>query len=345
MLSFVLSWKIDTDMNLSRVLMFAKEDRMFDQHYLSLTNKIFQYMKTVIFHPLVLVLILCLSPVMVVIADTLVTEKTITAETLMERCASKSPGDDQRSRFTVLLRDTKGKIKKSEYLRIWKDYKGREGVSDKMMLFTIFPPKAKGASFMRVAYVPDVNRNIDQWIYLPVLKKIRRVSIRNPSDSFLNSNLTYADVGTRALEQDRHKYLGVKQVKDRTFYLVESVPKEANPQYGKREFWFAKGDKDDWSECVNVRINYFDTNNKLLKEQFIKWQKIKDAWVWEQVLVRNPNNQSASVFQVSGVSINTNLEDELFSERTLVRGPAAIPPLLRENAMPSVEADGAKGVQ
>jgi hypothetical protein len=246
---------------------------------------------------------------------------------LFKQCASKYPGDDQRSRFTVLLRDAKGNVKKSEYLRIWKDFQGREGVADKMILFTIYPPAAAGSSFMRVAYIPEVNRNVDQWIYLPVLKKIRRVSIRNPSDSFLNSNLTYADVGPRALEMDTHKYLGERDVKGRTFYLVESTPKEANPQYGKRLFWFDKGGKEDWSKCVNVRIDYFDTEGKPLKQQFIKWQQVGNAWVWDRVLVRNPNNKTASVFQVSGVAINTGLSDDLFSERTLVKGPSAVPKL------------------
>jgi len=252
-------------------------------------------------------------------------EELLTGEGLLKQCASKYPGEDQRSRFTVLLRDSKGNVKKSEYLRIWKDFKGRDGVADKMILFTIFPPEAKGASFMRVGYVPAVNKSVDQWIYLPVLKKIRRVSIRNPSDSFLNSNLTYADVGERALEMDTHKYLGVRDIKGKQFHIVESTPKEANPQYGKRVFWFTQG--EDWSQCVNVRIDYYDPEGKALKEQFIKWQQVDEAWVWDRVLVRNVRTKTASMFQISGVAINTGLEDGLFSERTLIKGPAVVPEL------------------
>jgi len=259
------------------------------------------------------------------------TEPALTGATLLQRCASKYPGEDQRSRFTVLLRDAKGNVKKSEYLRVWKDFKGKDGVADKMILFTIYPPAAKGASFMRVGYVPAVKKNVDQWIYLPVLKKIRRVSIRNPSDSFLNSNLTYADVGQRALEMDTHKYMGIRDIKGNKYYVVESIPKEANPQYGKRVFWFDKGKNEDWSQCVNVRIDYYDQGGDLLKEQFIKWQQVGTAWVWDRVLVRNVRTKTASVFQVAGVAINTGLEDDLFSERTLVKGPASVPPMEKNN--------------
>jgi len=283
--------------------------------------------------------LLILFGILLLPAHQVIAADALSGEQLFKQCASKYPGDDQRSRFTVLLRDAKGNVKKSEYLRVWKDFKGRDGVSDKMILFTIYPPAAAGSSFMRVAYSPEVRRNVDQWIYLPVLKKIRRVSIRNPSDSFLNSNLTYADVGARALEMDEHKYLGERNVKGRTFYVVESTPKEANPQYGKRVFWFDKGSKDDWSKCVNVRIDYFDTDDKPLKEQFIKWQQVGNAWVWDRVLVRNPNTKTASVFQVSGVAINTGLEDGLFSERTLVKGPSAVPKMDVPDKKGSTEPD------
>lgn len=252
-------------------------------------------------------------------------EPVPSATEIMRRCGTKNPGNDQRSRFVVLHRNEKGKVRKSEYLRVWKDFKGRDDVSDKMILFQIYPPQAKGATFMRVAYVPEKNRNVDQWIYLPVLKKIRRVTIRNPGDSFLNSNLTYADVGFRALNEDEHKLLGTREIGGVQYYIVESVPKEKNPQYSKRVFWFNK--TDNWAQCANVRIDYYDTKGDLLKEQFIKWQQVNGAWIWDRVLVRNVQNGTESRFFLSGVSVNTGLEDSVFSERTLVIGPKAIPPM------------------
>ncbi|HHH36908.1 MAG TPA: outer membrane lipoprotein-sorting protein [Gammaproteobacteria bacterium] len=250
-------------------------------------------------------------------------EQALDGTEIFKRCGYKYPGEDQRSKFTVLLRDRQGKVKKSQYLRFWKDFKGRDGIADKMLLFTIYPPDAKGAAFMRVAYTAEKDYKVDQWIYLPVLRKIRRVSIRDPGDNFLNSNLTYADVGRRALEDDVHKFLGVKEIKGLSFYVVESIPKEKRPLYSKRVFWFLK--TPDWDDCVNTRIDYYDLKGELLKEQFIKWQKVGKAWIWDRVLVRNRRNLSASVFQISDVQINTGLPDNIFTARTLRRGPSAVP--------------------
>ncbi|MBI5450428.1 MAG: outer membrane lipoprotein-sorting protein [Gammaproteobacteria bacterium] len=242
----------------------------------------------------------------------------ISGEEVFRKCGYKYPGKDQVSRFTVLLRNDDGQVKKSEYIRVWKDFDGIDQIADKMLLFTIYPPDAKGASFMRVAYTKEQQYKVDQWIYLPVLKKIRRVTVRDPGDSFLNSNLTYADVAMRALEDDTHKLLGVKKVKDLEFYVVESIPRETKPLYSKRVFWFEK--TVDWKDCSNVRIDYYDTKGELQKEQFIKWQRVGDAWIWDRVLVRNRQNQSASVFELSGVRINTGIREDVFSERSLVQG-------------------------
>jgi hypothetical protein len=235
---------------------------------------------------------------------------------LMKVCGHKYPGDDQFGKFTVTLRDNEGRTKKSEYLRFWKDYKGKDGVSDKMLLFTTYPPDAKGSAFMRVAYTDG--KPIDQWIYLPLLKKIRRVTIRDPGDSFLNSNLTYADVSQRPLDADDHRYMGVTRVEDIDFYVVESTPKEKKPLYGKRVFWFLK--TDNIEDCRTARIDYYDLNGELLKDQFIKWQKLNGAWVWERVLVRSRRAQSASVFELGNMRVNTHLDDELFTPRSLEQG-------------------------
>jgi hypothetical protein len=247
---------------------------------------------------------------------------------IFQRCADKYPGMDQQGMFTVILRDRDGRIRRSEYLRFWKNYQGQDGIADKILLFTIYPPDARGAAFMRIAYTYESSRPVDQWIYLPLLKKIRRVAIRDPGDSFLNSNLSYADVSERPIDADDHRFVGVSTIDEIDFLVVESVPKEQNPLYGKRVFWFTKN--DSWDDCATARIDYYDTSGELIKDQFIKWQRIGEAWVWERVLVRSRINESASVFQLSDTKVDIGLEDDLFSARSLQRGPEIIERFQRE---------------
>lgn len=242
----------------------------------------------------------------------------VTGEEVVKNCDFKNPGDDQRSRLTIVLKDSSGSERKNVYLRLWKDYKGAGGIFDKMILFTEYPPDAQGAAFMRWAFTREADKNADQWIYLPALRKIRRVSIRDPGDSFLGSDLTYADISGRALDEDEHKLVRVDTVANNEFYVVESTPKEKNPLYSKRISWFQKA--PSWEGCVKARVDYFDKRGELLKRQNLTWQKAGPAWVWNRVTVQNVQTLHASLFEVSNVEINVGLKDDLFSERTLQQG-------------------------
>ena len=250
-------------------------------------------------------------------------DKELTGLDIVKQCAYKNPGKDQISTFTVVLTDNQGNQKKSVYLRLWKDYQGTKGVVDKMMLFTEFPPDAKGTAFMRVAYTPDVGKNADQWIYLPLLAKTRRVTIRDPGDSFLNSDLTHSDVSYHRLDDENYEYTGIKTFRGIDNYVVVAVPKNnSQALYTKRVLWFSK--TPDWNDCANTRIDYYDSHGDLLKEQDITWQRIKDAWVWDKVIVRNIQSSHISELTISDVEIDTGLQDRIFSERTLKIGLSAV---------------------
>lgn len=249
-------------------------------------------------------------------------ETELTGRDIVKQCGYKHPGKDQKSTFTVILTDKQGNQKKSVYSRLWKDYQGEKGIVDKMILFTEFPPDAKGAAFMRVAYTPDMGKNADQWIYLPVLAKTRRVTIRDPGDSFLNSDLTHADVSYHVLDDEDYHLLGVQNSKGVDYYVIESTPKGGGPLlYKKRILWFNK--TPNWDDCANARIDYYDSRGDLLKEQHIEWQRVKDAWVWQKVLVRNIQTSHTSELSISDVAIDTGIDDRFFAERTLKAGPGS----------------------
>lgn len=249
----------------------------------------------------------------------LAAEATPTGKEIFKHCNFKYPGEDQRSTLTIILRDKDGNEKKNIYRRLWKDYKGTDGIVDKMVLYTQFPPDAEGAAFMRWAYTAASDKNADQWIYLPVLKKIRRVSIRDPGDSFLGSDLTYADISGRDINADEHKLTKTLKRGNQVIYAVESVPvNKSTALYGKTVSWFVKD--RDWDSCVKRQVDFYDKKGEPLKRQVIKWQRVKKAWVWSEVLVKNVQTGHSSLFQITDVKINLGLHDDMFSERSLSLG-------------------------
>lgn len=245
------------------------------------------------------------------------TAAEVTGEEIVKQCDYKNPGSDQRSKLSIILKDKDGSERKNVYLRLWKDSLGKEDIANKMVLYTEFPPDAKGTAFLRWAFMPSVGRNADQWIYLPVLRKTRAVTVRDPGDSFLGSDLTYADISGRNLDEDTHHFLKIDAQAGREFYVVESKPKEDKPLYSKRVSWFSK--TESWDSCVKVAVAYYDTKGILLKKQSLSWQKLQDAWMWKEVQVQNVQTNHMSVFQIDDAEVNVGLEDSQFTERALRR--------------------------
>jgi len=263
----------------------------------------------------VLILLGCMGVILPVYADE---AQGITAREIVKSCNYKYPGDDQRSRLTIILHEKDGNEKKNVYRRLWKDYKGKKGIDDKMVLFTEFPPDAEGVGFMRWAYTSNADKNADQWIYLPTLKKIRRVSVRDPGDSFLGSDLTYFDISSRSIDADEHKIIKTERSGSNDIIVVESTPhNDAKSLYSRVVSVFVKDSGSDWDTCVKRQADYYDKKGEPLKQQVIKWQQVDNAWAWDDMEVRNVQTGHSSIFQVTNVEINVGLDDDVFSERNL----------------------------
>jgi len=242
-----------------------------------------------------------------------------TAAEIVKHCDLETyAGDDQKSKLTVILRDSSGVEKKSVYRRFWKDYKGDNQLAEKMVVVTDFPPDQRGTIFMHWLYTPESGKPADQWLYLPFLRKIQRVSDRNPGDFFLGSDLTLADISARPLDADAHQLVREEDYEGAPHYVIESIPKGENPLYGKRVSWYKKS--DNWADCLKSKVDYYDRGMHLLKTEKLSWQKVKDAWVWQTVSVENVQTGHSSRIEVSDVAVDSGLKDNLFTERRMKRG-------------------------
>ena len=69
-----------------------------------------------------------------------------------------------------------------------------------------------------------------------------------------------------------------------------------------------------------TKIDYLDLNGKLVLHQDIKWQKIADAWVWDEVRATDKETGNTTVLKVTDVRINIGLDDESFTKRVMKLG-------------------------
>ena len=241
--------------------------------------------------------------------------ETLSGTDIVRHCYYKYAGDDQRSRLIIVITDQSGKGIKSEYRRFWKNYGGENGIVDKVILFTESPPDSRGVNFMRWAYSVPSGKPADQWVYLPELHMVRRVSQRDPATS--DWGYSDEDLRIRDLDEDDHRLKQIERSDDREYYVVESIPRN-DSAYGKRITHFNKA--ADWGDCAPRQVDYYDKDGELLKQEYITWRRINAAWVWDTAVVRNVRTKITATYQMMETEVNVGLDDRLFTERQLRRG-------------------------
>lgn len=154
---------------------------------------------------------------------------------------------------------------------------GKDEVSYKDIVVVTEPTSAKGLAVLTWTY-EDVDRDQDTWLWLPSLKKVRKVSASESDDSFMGSDFTVEEVSTRRFQDETYKLIGEKKFegytfeqtgelkfKDRPCYVIEATPKKPHWYYSKRVVWV---DKETGG---NIFDEYYDKNGKLFKTLFRDW--------------------------------------------------------------------------
>ena len=218
-------------------------------------------------------------------------------------------GDDTQAELTMTLLNKQGE----QRLRELKQYIKREGETEKKIMFFLAPADVKGTSFMNWSYGGD--KEDDQWIYLPTLKRTKRISSGSKSDYFMGSDFTYDDLGDRHPNEDNHKLLRSESIGGKEFYVVESTPKEANYMYSKTITWVMK------DNFLGMRREFYDTKGKLLKTlTILKFEKINGFWTILKTEMHNVQKNHKTIMELSNVKINQGVSASKFTERSMTMG-------------------------
>lgn len=116
-------------------------------------------------------------------------------------------------------------------------------------LCSIKPRDVQGTALLTHGHI---NSQDDQWLYLPALKRVKRISATARSGSFMGSEFSYEDMSSPEVEEYTHKYLRDEPCGELTCTVTEQVPLEKNPgtaarSFGKTQANFASG---RWSSMI-----------------------------------------------------------------------------------------------
>ena len=196
-------------------------------------------------------------------------QEKITGQKIIENVYYRPSGEDITSNLTMTLINSRGDERMREIKQFGKDYKNEE----KSIMFFLSPADVRNTSFMNWSY-DEEGKDDDQWIYLPALKKVKRISSDSKSDYFMGSDFTYDDLGDRHPSEDNHKLLREEKFNGEDCYVVESIPKEKEYMYSRTVTWIIK---DKW---IGLKKEFYDEDGEHLKTLSVgKFEKIDGFWV------------------------------------------------------------------
>ena len=194
----------------------------------------------------------------------------------------------------------------------------KNGIDNMRLIKFISPADVKGTSNLMIEHSDGDD---DIWIYLPALKKVRRLVSSNKGDSFVGSDFSYADVIGYKVQDFEHKITGSENVDGVDCYVIESFPvsdkvKQDNG-LSKRKSWIRK------DNFVIVKGENYDLSGQLYKvfkaSDIQLVDKENNKWQAMTIEMTNVQVNHKTIVHFSNYKVNTGVDDGYFSQRNLER--------------------------
>ncbi len=187
-----------------------------------------------------------------------------------------------------------------------------EGDGDKSLSIFNEPADVKGTKMLTYSHglEPD-----DQWLYLPALKKVKRISSRNKSGPFMGSTYAFEDLGSQEVEKYTYKYLRDEPCGELTCYVIERYPAYKFSGYTRQIAWI------DTEGYRMFKAEFYDRKKSLLKTLTSSsfQQFLGHYWRPGQMDMVNHQNGKSTLLEWTDYEFKTGLSDRDFRSQTLKR--------------------------
>ena len=223
-------------------------------------------------------------------------------------------------------RDTGFKDSTADMLMVLKNKHGQESIrkvrskvlevdgdGDKSLTIFDNPKDLKGTAFLN--YTHKANDD-DQWLYLPALKRVKRISSRNKSGSFMGSEFAYEDISSQEIEKYNYKWIGDELYNGQDCFVIERYPVDKKSSgYTRQVVWIDK------KEYRTVKITFYDRKNSLLKTLTMEGyqQYIGHFWRPAEMNMINHQNGKSTLLRFANYRFSVGLTDRDFNKNSLKR--------------------------
>ena len=189
--------------------------------------------------------------------------------------------------------------------------KENEDVGDKSLVVFDSPRDVEGTALLSHAKILDAD---DQWLYLPALKRVKRISSKNKSGAFVGSEFAFEDFTITELNKFTYQYIGEEEFDGMTTDVIERFPRYENSGYTKQKSWIDQ-------EIYQVRkVEFYDRKEALLKTLILSDYRDYDG-VWRAHSLKMVNAQSGKETELvyDDFSFKNGLDAKDFEQGVLTR--------------------------
>ena len=187
-----------------------------------------------------------------------------------------------------------------------------ENVGDKSLVVFSSPRDIDGTALLSHAKILDPD---DQWLYLPALKRVKRISSANKSGPFVGSEFAFEDFTAQELNKFGHKWLKEETFAGLKCDVIERTPKYEKSGYTKQIAWI------DQKDFQIRKVDFYDRKNSLLKTLELTDYKKYNGKFWRPLTMTMKNHQTgkSTVLTYEDFKFGVGLSDSAFVSSSLSR--------------------------
>jgi len=240
----------------------------------------------------------------------------LTADEIAQKVEDRDDGDNAISTVTMTLIDKNNKSR----IRSMEMFSKDKGVDTQSVIFFLKPSDVKNTAFLTYDF-KNSDKDDDQWLYLPALRKTKRIVSSDKSGSFMGSDFSYADMTQRNIEDYQYKIAKESKVGDADVWIMESTPKTQKTvdETGYlKSYMFVR--KDNF---VVIRAIHFLTDGRRKYLDVKEMKEVDGIWVntlVEMKTTKNKVTQHKTLLKTENIKFNQAIDDGFFTVRRIEKG-------------------------
>jgi hypothetical protein len=230
----------------------------------------------------------------------------MTGKELAQKVFDRDRGNNSISTAQMVLVNKSGNKRTRQFI----NQRILEGDLESQIIRFTSPADIDGTGFLTIE---KPGWETEQFLYLPALRRTRRIVSSQKSHRFVNSDLTYEDMERHLVDDYTYKITGSKQINNLDCYVLETRPKkETESQYSLTQSIVTK------QSFVPLFVKYFDKKGAHLKTyKVLKLDQIQGIWTESTVSIEDLKKGHKTYIKITKITYNTTIDNDLISIKGL----------------------------